>query len=73
MMEQYDIQRTLGILSGKLDLVLENQKDFGSKFADFEKRLRSLESHRGYAFGIIAAAAFIWTVFFEFVKNKITN
>jgi hypothetical protein len=72
-MPNEDIERTLGVLLGKLDLVLENQKEFSNKFADFEKRLRSLESHRGYAFGIIAAAAFIWTVFFEFVKNKITN
>jgi hypothetical protein len=72
-MPNEDIERTLGLLLGKLDLVLENQKEFSNKFADVEKRLRSLESHRGYAFGIIAAAAFVWTVFFEFIKNKISN
>ena len=37
MMEQDDIQRTLGILSGKLDLVLENQKDFEFDFETKEK------------------------------------
>jgi hypothetical protein len=71
MPDESEISRELGIMSGKLDMVLENQRNVISRFEGIEVRIRSLESQRGYVLGVMAAVAFAWTFLFEWVKTKI--
>ena len=70
MPDESDISHQLGSLSGKLDMVLENQRNNSYKLENIDKRVRSLETHRGYLLGIVAAFAFAWTIIFEWVKTK---
>jgi len=65
-----DIAHQLGNLSGKLDMILENQRTNSYRLECIEKRVRSLEAHRGYFLGIVAAVAFAWTMVFEWVKGR---
>ena len=71
MPDESDIAREIGIMSGKLDMVLENQRNVISRFEGIELRIRSLESQRGYVLGVMAAVAFAWTFLFEWVKSKV--
>ena len=71
MPDDTDISHQLGMLSGKLDMILENQRNVMGQISHLDSRIRSLESHRGYMLGVIAAAALLWTVAFEFLKTKI--
>lgn len=71
MPDESEISRELGIMSGKLDMVLENQRNVISRFEGMEGRLRSLESQRGYVLGVMAAAAFAWALLFEWIKTKV--
>jgi hypothetical protein len=73
MPDESEIAHQLGILSGKLDMVLENQRNVMNQIDHLELRIRSLESHRGYLLGMIAAAAMAWTFIFEFIKIKVFN
>lgn len=66
-----EIHHTLGVVVGKLDMVLEQNRQVINRFEDIEKRIRSLEAHRGYALGVIAAAALLWTVVFEWFKGRL--
>jgi hypothetical protein len=69
-MNEDDINQKLGIVLGKLDMVLEFQKQTSTKFDEFDERLRSLEHQRGYVFGVVAALIFCWTIAFEWFKTK---
>lgn len=71
MPDDADISHQLGVLSGKLDMILENQRNVMHQITNLDSRIRSLESHRGYMMGVIAAAALLWTVVFEFLKTRI--
>jgi 3-hydroxyacyl-CoA dehydrogenase len=59
-----EIQRALGTIEGKLDLLLESHKETRQ---DHEKRLSRLERHEKYTAGFAAALAFVgakfWTLF----------
>jgi hypothetical protein len=59
-----EIQRALGNIEGKLDLLLDSHKETRQ---DHEKRLSRLEKHEKYTAGFAAALAFFgakfWTLF----------
>lgn len=73
MPDEADISHQLGSLSGKLDMILENQRNNSYRLECIEKRVRSLETHRGYLLGIVAAVAFAWTIVFEWAKSKLVG
>jgi hypothetical protein len=71
MPDESEISHQLGVLSGKLDMVLENQRNVMGQISHLEGRIRALESHRGYVMGVVAAVALVWTVLFEFIKARV--
>jgi hypothetical protein len=71
-MDNDEIKHTLGVVVGKLDMLLENQKQNTTRLGVIEGRVASLESHRGYMMGAFATIAIAWTLIFEWIKHKIT-
>jgi hypothetical protein len=70
-MAEEDIKHTLGVVVGKLDMLLENQKSNTERLTHIEQRVGSLESYRGYLMGGIAACALLCTIVVEWIKTKI--
>jgi hypothetical protein len=66
-----EISHAIGRLESKLDTVLRNQDDFGNRFERHDDRLKSLEGHKNYILGVIAAGSLVFAIAVEFVKSKI--
>lgn len=70
-MDNDEIRHTLGVVVGKLDMLLENQRHNTERLETIENRVTHLESHRGYLMGAFATVAIVWTLVFEWIKHKI--
>lgn len=69
--EHGTVQLFLGRIDGKLDMVLENQREQAERLQALEGRISILENHRNYALGIIGAVSIIWILAFDWLKGKL--
>jgi hypothetical protein len=65
-----DISHSLGRLESKVDQLIDSQEKFADKFDRHDERLKSLEGHKNYILGVIAAASLLFSVAVEFVKAR---
>ncbi len=77
----YAIYREIGVITSKLDSVLDNQKDFkdhmvkkfeiqDDKNKEHEERFDSLEGSRGVLVGIVIFVSTVATLLVDFFKGK---
>lgn len=67
-----NVERTLGELSGKLDMVLASQERIEqaaiARDAEVEKRVRSLEDHRSYLYGAWVTTTGLFSAITAYLK-----
>lgn len=66
-----DISHSIGRLESKVDQLLEAHDKFDEKFDRHDDRLKSLEGHKSYVLGIVAAVSLLFTVVIEYAKAKL--
>lgn len=68
-----DVSHSIGRIEAKVDTLLEAHERFSTKFDRHDDRLKTLEGHKSYILGIVAAITILFTVLVEFVKARILN
>lgn len=66
-----EISRSIGRLESKVDHLISAHEDFADKFNAHDERLKTMESYKNYAMGVVAAVTLLCTVVFDFVKSRI--
>lgn len=68
-----DIERALGTIDGKLDMLISAHREAGQRHDDLEKRVRFVEQFQKWAAGVVGGISMVGGSVFYLLKQKATE
>jgi hypothetical protein len=66
-----EISHKIGSIETKVDGIRDDFKDFMERFDRHDSRLTEIERFKNHMMGVVAIISLVFTLAFDFVKNRI--